>query len=258
VAGASAGGLAASPPQEGRQPEDEQREAWTALQDKALAAVSAGAIAAAVQATFSSVTEPVINRILMKRMTFREAVRDVRDANLLTFFSASLSSNLVKKPLFEFVVALAALLPSTTVTSQGMLIGALFATATLPITNFKFWMSLQMPLHEALRVNMLYKAYVPTLLRDGVYAAVRMTWPSLGCAGVAGPQLVFCSVFAGCLVSAPLNEVRGYLLQPEGKKLPFAEFFEPRGFLRSSIMGALSQAFSLSAGYWMSACVLSA
>lgn len=66
---------------------------------------------------------------------------------------------------------------------------------------------------------------------------------------------------AGCFASAPGNEVRGYFLQPKGKRLPVKEFFQVlfptfhlltcfqfNRFIRSTSLGALVMAVSLGSG----------
>merc|ERR1712151_235569 len=49
-------------------------------------------------------------------------------------------------------------------------------------------------------------------------------------------------------LSAPGNELRGYCLQPADRKKPFNEFFQPEKFVRSTSVGALIMATSLSIG----------
>jgi len=223
-----------------------------------VAVLLAGAVAAVVQAVLSSATEPVINRVLIKRMTVSEAFRDhLKDANLLQFFGASLSSNLLKKPTFELTVMIAGLLPLGTVATRGFFVALLFTTATLPVTNLKFWMSLQMPVSEAMRLNMLYKAYAPTLARDVAYATARglAMQALLASDGQSDIVVIFLSVLLGCFLASPFNEWRGYCLQDE-VALSAWDFFKPVDVLRSSSLGAFNQALSLAAGYWLSTVVL--
>jgi hypothetical protein len=175
---------------------------------------------------------------------------------VLKFFSASLSSNLLKKPLFELTVMIAGLLPWGTVATRGFLVALLHTTVTLPATNLKFWMSLQIPVSEAMQLKMLYKAYAPTLLRDIVYATARsFVMQLLPCDGQSDIVVIFLSVLIGCLLASPFNEWRGYFLQDE-VALSVRDFFKPADVLRSSSLGAFNQALSLAAGYWLSTFVL--
>jgi hypothetical protein len=56
---------------------------------------------------------------------------------------------------------------------------------------------------------------------------------------------MFISVITGCVVSAPLNEVRGYVLQNPERKLPMRDFFQAGRFLRSTSTGAVSMGLSM-------------
>merc|ERR1711972_791087 len=53
------------------------------------------------------------------------------------------------------------------------------------------------------------------------------------------------------VVSAPLNEIRGFLLQSGSKKLSFKEFFKPANFIRSTSLGALNMGISVATGYYL-------
>jgi len=59
---------------------------------------------------------------------------------------------------------------------------------------------------------------------------------------------MFATVLFSCVVSAPGNEYRGFVLQPKGKEKPFFEFFDPVKTLRSTIIGGLIMATSLAVG----------
>merc|ERR1712031_123462 len=56
------------------------------------------------------------------------------------------------------------------------------------------------------------------------------------------------TIIAAAVLSAPGNELRGYCLQPADRAKPFAEFFQPEKFVRSTSVGALIMATSLSVG----------
>merc|ERR1712232_404422 len=58
-------------------------------------------------------------------------------------------------------------------------------------------------------------------------------------------KAMFLTVIFSCVVSAPGNEVRGYVLQPKDRAKPFLEFFDPVKTVRSTTMGGLIMATSL-------------
>lgn len=223
---------------------------------KVLHAMSAGAVAAVVQALLSSVTEPIVNRVLVKRMSVKDAMAEMTPGMIASFFTTTISTNLIKFPLFEAVAMFVMLLPDMNNAVKGLIVGFIFTTATLPITNFRYRMSIQTPVAEALKPAMLYQAYAPTVIRDMVYAIARGALTTLILARAAGvssssPQVLFAVVLGSCIISAPFNEIRGFLLQSAGKKLTFQEFFKPINFVRSTSLGALNQAIALGVGYWL-------
>jgi len=247
---AGPGGLAA------RQRATATRAVAESVGAKVVAAMSAGAVAAVVQALLSSVTEPIVNRVLVKRMSVKEAMSQMTPALIASFFTTTISTNLIKFPLFEAVAMFISLLPDMSNTVKGLVIGFIFTTATLPITNFRYRMSIQTPVAEAIKPGVLYQAYLPTVVRDMVYAIARATLTSaillrFTGASASSPLVLFAVVLGGCLISAPFNELRGYLLQSAGKKLTFGEFFKPINFVRSTSLGALNQAIALATGYYL-------
>merc|ERR1712039_86369 len=134
---------------------------------------------------------------------------------------------------------------------RGIFTGFVFTTATLPVTNYRYKKSMDLPVNW----GNIYEAYPPTVIRDMVYGIARNLsttallkafpqWTS------ASPQTLFIVVIAGCLISAPFNEWRGYLLQSKGQEMTFSEFFKPSNFIRSTSLGAFKQGLSLAAGYW--------
>merc|ERR1719401_966425 len=54
--------------------------------------------------------------------------------------------------------------------------------------------------------------------------------------------------FAACIISSPGNEWRGYTLQPPNRKLPFAEYFKPINYVRSTGVGATIMGIALMVG----------
>merc|ERR1711933_296384 len=55
-------------------------------------------------------------------------------------------------------------------------------------------------------------------------------------------------VFAACIISSPGNEWRGFTLQPKDRKLPFAEYFKPVNYMRSTGVGATIMGIALMVG----------
>lgn len=156
-------------------------------------------------------------------------------------------------------------------TAQGALTGASFCTLTLPITNYRYCKVRPLAGREEegrstharaqsmgapVVVSELYKAYLPTVLRDIVYGIVRQSatrellarYPDLPKTAGGKFLLAFFGVLASCIISAPGNEVRGYFLQPPNRRLPVAQFFQPVRFLRSTIVGALIMSTALGTG----------
>lgn len=222
---------------------------------RVLEAVSAGAVAAVVQAMLSAVTEPIVNRVLVKRMKVADAMAELTPAMIGTFFATTISTNLLKFPLFEAVSMFMHYLPNYSNIVRGIVVGFVFTTSTLPITNFRYRMSIQTPI-EAMKPGVLYQAYLPTVVRDMVYAISRYALTAallLKFTGLSphSPVMLFSVVLGGCIISAPFNEIRGFLLQSAGKKMTFSEFFKPANFVRSTSLGALNQAIAVATGYWL-------
>jgi len=102
----------------------------------------------------------------------------------------------------------------------------------------------------------LYQAYAPTVMRDIIYGIVRNKvsailmgrnpeWANTNAGRFVN---MFFTVMAACVISAPGNEFRGYCLQPPAKAQPFAQFFQPEKFIRSTTVGALIMSISLGVG----------
>jgi len=215
-------------------------------------AMGAGAVASVIQAALSAVGEPIVNRVLVKRMKVKDAVRDVSPMMMMRFFKTTLATNFLKFPLFEAInmgLNCFAIAPSI----RGLITGTVFTSATLPVTNFRYRKSMELPVNW----GNISEAYLPTVIRDIVYGISR-NYLTLGMIHlyphmhVADPQLLFAVVISACLISAPFNEWRGYLLQSKGQELSFSDFFKPSNFVRSTTLGAIKQGLSLAAGY---ACV---
>jgi len=225
-------------------------EAAGTITAKVINAMGAGAVASVIQAALSAVGEPIVNRVLVKRMKIMEAINDVSPMMMLNFFKTTLTTNFLKFPFFEAINAFCAAMPIPPAV-RGIFTGFVFTSATLPVTNYRYRKSMELPVNW----GNIYEAYVPTVIRDMVYGIAR-NYCTIGLLKavpqwtIASPQTLFIVVIAGCLISAPFNEWRGYLLQSKGQELTFNEFFKPSNFIRSTSLGALKQGLALAAGYW--------
>merc|ERR1719194_359737 len=72
--------------------------------------------------------------------------------------------------------------------------------------------------------------------------------PTLMSTPAGRARAMFATVAAACLLSAPGNEYRGFVLQPKGKEKPFSEFFDPVKTARSTTIGGLIMSMSLATG----------
>lgn len=218
---------------------------------KVVGAAVQGAVGAVVAATLSSVSEPLVNKVLVERIPLSEAIAQLDSAKVFSFMKTTMATNFIKFPFFE----------STNVIMQGMELpdaikgsatGAVFCTLTLPITNYRFRKSMNMEID----FGSLYQAYLPTVFRDILYGIVRnKIQPAMIARDPAFAQTdagrftnTFVTIIAAAVLSAPGNELRGFCLQPPGKAKPFTEFFQPEKFVRSTSVGALIMAISLSIG----------
>jgi len=87
-------------------------------------------------ASLSAVTEPIVNRILVNRMTVGEAIATLDPALVAKFFNTTIATNFIKFPFFEVtnVIMQGVDLPAQ---ARGAITGAVFCTLTLPITNYR-------------------------------------------------------------------------------------------------------------------------
>eukprot|EP00747_Dinoflagellata_sp_TGD_P147213 gnl/TRDRNA2_/TRDRNA2_176781_c0_seq1.p1 gnl/TRDRNA2_/TRDRNA2_176781_c0~~gnl/TRDRNA2_/TRDRNA2_176781_c0_seq1.p1 ORF type:complete len:285 (-),score=61.45 gnl/TRDRNA2_/TRDRNA2_176781_c0_seq1:234-1088(-) len=218
---------------------------------KVLGAASQGAVGAVVAASLSAVTEPIVNRVLVNRVPLMTAVKELDGDKVLKYMKTTMATNFIKFPFFEAtnVIMSGVEVPPAL---RGAVTGTIFCSTTLPITNYRFRKSMGMPINP----SDLYQAYLPTVLRDIIYGIVRnktMTYMvTLNLAdnnSNKGRFLnMFITVIASCVISAPGNELRGYVLQPPAKRQAFSEFFQPSKFVRSTSVGALIMAVSLGVG----------
>lgn len=210
-----------------------------------------GAVGAVVAASLSAFTEPVVNRILVQRISVMQSIKELDVKKSQTFFKTTLPTNFIKFPLFEAVNAALVMVPAPDAL-KGAITGLFFTTATLPVTNYRFCKSMEMEVNS----ESLFKAYLPTVLRDMAYGIARnklatyfrLAFPALAMTAIGRSILLFPVVFGACLLSSPGNELRGYFLQPKEKRLAFKDFFQPKNFLRSTLAGGLIMAISLSTG----------
>mmetsp|Transcript_105074 Transcript_105074/g.302087 ORF Transcript_105074/g.302087 Transcript_105074/m.302087 type:complete len:304 (-) Transcript_105074:332-1243(-) len=216
---------------------------------KVVGAAAQGATAATVAAILSAVTEPIVNRLLVKRMTFAQASAEITFSLVSNFFLTTFPTNMLKFPVFE-VINMALSFTSLSGSMRGIVNGWLFCTIMLPVTNYRFRKSMGWEVNAAL----LYQAYIPTVARDIIYG-----WGRGMMAGIVNSTLApetfaqkagafGLTIFAACIISSPGNEWRGYTLQPPDRKLPFFEYFKPVNYMRSTGVGATIMGIALSVG----------
>jgi len=216
---------------------------------KVVGAAAQGATAAFVAAMLSACTEPLVNRLLVKRMTFGEAFAEMSFKLVSNFFLTTFPTNMMKFPVFE-VINMMLSFTSLSGPVRGVVNGWLFCTMMLPVTNYRFRKSMGWEI----KLGLLYQAYVPTVTRDIVYGWSRgLTGAKIMAA--MDPSTDFMKAFAfgltislACIISSPGNEWRGYTLQPKDRKLPFAEYFKPVNYVRSTGVGAVIMGVALMTG----------
>jgi len=219
---------------------------------KVLGAASQGAVGAFVGATLSAVTEPVVNKVLVERKAVSVALSEHTLAKIQAFIKTTMATNMLKFPFFEVVNMIMntfTLPPSV----RGTVTGMVFTSVTLPVTNYRFRMSMNLPIGG---LSGLYQAFGATVARDIVYGVARnnMTgWlmarnPKAMQTASGRFKTMFMTVLFSCVVSAPGNELRGFILQPKGREKPFLEFFDPVKTIRSTTIGGLIMSISLATG----------
>lgn len=218
---------------------------------KVVGAAIQGAVGAVVAATLSAVSEPLVNKVLVERMSLSDALGELDSKKVFSFMKTTMATNFIKFPFFEStnVVMGNFDLPAEV---RGSATGAVFCTLTLPITNYRFRQSMGMEID----FGSLYQAYLPTVFRDILYGIVRnKVQPAMIARDPVFAQTdagrfmnTFVTIIAAAVLSAPGNELRGFCLQPPAKAKPFGEFFQPSKFVRSTSIGALIMAISLSIG----------
>jgi len=224
------------------------------IAERAIAGATQGAVGAVVAALLSAFTEPVVNRILVERISLMESVKQLDVKKSLKFMQTTLPTNFLKFPLFEAVNAVLEVMPISGAL-KGAVTGLVFTTVTLPVTNYRFCKSMGYTIDG----EALFKAYLPTVARDIAYGIARnflrvaLFTAYAGQAATAGGRslLLFPIVFGACVLSSPGNELRGYYLQPKDKRLGFKEFFKPVNYLRSTITGACIMGIALMSGGYL-------
>lgn len=138
---------------------------------KVVGAASQGAVGAFVGASLSAVTEPVVNKVLVERKPPLQAIQEHTWAAIVKFFQTTVSTNFIKFPFFEVVNMIMNNmdLPASV---RGTVTGLVFTSATLPITNYRFRKSMNLPVGGAAD---LYQAFLPTVGRDVIYGIARNT-----------------------------------------------------------------------------------
>jgi len=225
---------------------------------KVVGAAAQGAVGAVVAAVLSSVSEPLVNKILVERIGLSEALSQLDSKKVFSYMKTTMATNFIKFPFFESTNVIMGNF-DVPPAIRGAATGSVFCTLTLPITNYRFRKSMNLPVE----MGALYQAYLPTVFRDILYGIVRnQVQPKLTARDPKWAQTdagrftnMFLTIIAAAVLSAPGNELRGFCLQPPGndangnpKAKPFGVFFQPAKFIRSTSVGALIMAFSLGVG----------
>ena len=137
--------------------------------DRVVSSAAQGSVAAVVGAGLGAVAEPVVNTVLVKRVPVNVALKEFsKERAWKMFWQATLPTNMIKFPFYE-VINMILKEMSLPETGKGAITGAIFTTATLPLGNYRFMKSMNMEI----TIEGLWKAYLPTLLRDVIYGIVR-------------------------------------------------------------------------------------
>jgi len=216
---------------------------------RSITAATQGAAGAVVGAVISAFTEPMVNKILVRRISVQEALEGFKIEDVVKFIQTALPLNFIKFPLFEALNVAIREAPDIPDQFRGTFIGLIFTTVTLPITNYRFKKSMNEPIQSA----DLFLAYVPTVVRDIIYANARQKmfdwiqsrYPQLSSTTEGRILHMFMTVVFACVVSSPGNEWRGYTLQPKDRRKPFNEFFDFTKSCRATVVGSIVMGTSL-------------
>ncbi|CAK0858300.1 unnamed protein product [Prorocentrum cordatum] len=138
-------------------------------------------------------------------------------------------SNVERFPFFEVIYAIMSFIPVSAYW-QGIVGGWLYGTITVPVQNFRFRRKMERPIEPCL----LWQAYPPTVLRDMAYGCSRCVIYSAlarhlttdSTSVVVTAFLFGVATWLACVFSSPLNEWRGYWVQPPNAKVPLGQFFK--------------------------------
>merc|ERR1711959_690361 len=86
------------------------------------------------------------------------------------------------------------------------------------------------------------------IVRNKVFAARLAAYPEYSKTSAGRFTNMFITVIASCVISAPGNELRGFMLQPANKRQSMSEFFQPQKFVRSTSIGAMIMGIALGFG----------
>jgi len=235
--------------------DDDQSLSASFIMDKTCGAAVRGATAALMAALLFTFTEPAMNRLLVQRCSMKVAIKSMWTCSSFSFFLTVLTANALKMP-FDELIGLALSFVPLTAYLRGLLHGWLHTLFLLPVSNIRFRKSMDLPFDPRL----LYQAYLPTVLRDMVFGCARHVvggWWGVACADLgSGSELPVqtqalrygLTVFVSCIAAAPLNEWRGYRLQPSDEVLPFWQFFKLGPCLRSTLVGGFILSCSMALG----------
>lgn len=229
--------------------DDAPQEDASAFFTKVFAAAAQGCTAALVAAILSAMCEPLVNRLLVKRMTVAQAYSEVTFSLVANFFLTTFPTNMLKFPVFE-IINRAMMFTDLSPGVSGLISGWLFCTIMLPVTNYRFRKSMGWEI----KASLLYQAYVPTVARDIIYGWARglantYLQDTIAPTTFTHKAMVFgLTIWVSCIISSPCNEWRGYTLQPPDKKLPFNIYFKPINYARSTGIGSSIMGIALMFG----------
>ncbi|CAE7198928.1 unnamed protein product [Symbiodinium sp. CCMP2592] len=229
--------------------DDAPPEDASAFFTKVFAAAAQGCTAALVAAILSAMCEPLVNRLLVKRMTVAQAYSEVTFSLVANFFLTTFPTNMLKFPVFE-IINRAMMFTDLSPGVSGLISGWLFCTIMLPVTNYRFRKSMGWEI----KASLLYQAYIPTVARDIIYGWARglantYLQDTIAPTTFTHKAMVFgLTIWVSCIISSPCNEWRGYTLQPPDKKLPFNIYFKPINYARSTGIGSSIMGIALMFG----------
>jgi len=86
------------------------------------------------------------------------------------------------------------------------------------------------------------------ITRNKMQGILLASYPNIMATPAGRFKAMFSMALTACVISAPGNELRGFVLQAKGREKPFLEFFDVWKTLRSTTIGGLIMSMSLATG----------